>query len=375
VINSDNKKRIMFVAQAPGGVDRYLRSLLKYLDRSKYEIVMVCSQDFNREDYEKLSDYYECVTMNRAIGFNDFSATVKVRKLIENYKPDIVYAHSSKAGAIARLANLTKKCKCIYNPHGWAFNMKTSSFRKKLYLFTERFLARFCDLIICISEAEKRSALENRICEEDKLTVIYNGIDIVEYEEISKISVNKKDIGIPENTYVVGMVGRMSEQKAPDVFMKAMTMLKKEIPNLHIVIVGNGPLEAKVREYANNNGLEDSLTITGWVNDPAKYVKCFDMGMLLSRWEGFGLAIPEYMILKVPVIASATDGIENIVRNRENGILVAVDDYESAAKAVLEIKKDDRLRQYLVETAYEDVKKRFDVVRVAREHEDVLDRL
>lgn len=102
------KIKILHVAQAAGGVDRYIRMLLKYLDKEKFENILVCSQDFNREDYDGLVDSFEQIEMNRAIGVSDLSSIKEVRKLIKKYSPDIVYAHSSKAGAIARVADPKK---------------------------------------------------------------------------------------------------------------------------------------------------------------------------------------------------------------------------------------------------------------------------
>lgn len=173
-----NKKiRILHVAQAAGGVDRYIRMLLKYLDKEKFENILVCSQDFHEEDYRGLVDSFEQVEMIRAIGGNDLKAIKEVRTLIKKYNPDIVYAHSSKAGAIARIADIGLKNHCVYNPHGWAFNMRCSAKKKAIYTMIEKIAAPFCDKIICISDAEKQSALDKKICKEDKLQVIFNGVD------------------------------------------------------------------------------------------------------------------------------------------------------------------------------------------------------
>lgn len=112
-----NKIRILHVAQAAGGVDRYIRMLLKYLDKDKFENILVCSQDFHKEDYNDLVDYFEQIEMTRAIGGSDLKAIKAVRKLIRKYNPDIVYAHSSKAGAIARVADIGLKNHCVYAFH------------------------------------------------------------------------------------------------------------------------------------------------------------------------------------------------------------------------------------------------------------------
>ena len=134
--NEYNKKiKILHVAQAAGGVDRYLRTLLKYLDKDKFENIVVLSQDFKKEDYKDIADTFISIKMERAIGKHDIEAIKQLRKLIKKYAPDIVYAHSSKAGAIARVANIGMKNYCIYNPHGWAFNMQVSKKKQSLYTF------------------------------------------------------------------------------------------------------------------------------------------------------------------------------------------------------------------------------------------------
>ena len=169
-----NRIRVVHIAQAAGGVEQYIKMLLKYMDSTKFENILIASQDYHVENYANLVDAFELVDMSRAIGMNDLKTAIKVRALIKQYKPDIVYAHSSKAGAIARIADLGLKNHLLYNPHGWAFNMKCSAHKKKLYMTIERVAAPFCDRIICISEAERKSALNKKICADNKLQVIFN---------------------------------------------------------------------------------------------------------------------------------------------------------------------------------------------------------
>lgn len=103
--------------------------------------ILVCSQDFHEEDYRDLVDSFEQVEMSRSIGGNDLKAIKAVRALIKKYNPDIVYAHSSKAGAIARVADIGLKNRCVYNPHGWAFNMRCSAKKKAMYTAIEKIAA------------------------------------------------------------------------------------------------------------------------------------------------------------------------------------------------------------------------------------------
>lgn len=369
------KIKILHVAQAAGGVDRYIRMLLKYLDKEKFENILVCSQDFREKDYKNLVDFFEQVKMDRAIGSNDLKAIGEVRRLIKRYNPDIVYAHSSKAGAIARVADIGLKNHCLYNPHGWAFNMRCSAKKKAMYTAIEKIAAPFCDKIICISDAEKQSALDKKICREDKLQVIFNGVDIEAYENGIHGTVKRKDLNIPEDAFVVGMVGRISSQKAPDIFIKMAKQVKDEVPNAHFIIVGNGNQEDEIRKYAKDNGFSDSLHITGWVDDPMSYVELFDVACLLSRWEGFGLVLPEYMMAGKPIVATRVDAIPNIICNNENGLLVDADDPISASEAVLRIYSDERFKSTLIKAGRETVNKKYDIRRVSEESAKMFEEL
>ena len=366
------KIRILHVAQAAGGVDCYIRMLLKYLDKNKFENILVCSQDFCREDYDDLVSNFEQIEMKRAIGWNDVTAIVEVRKLIKYYKPDIVYAHSSKAGAIVRVADIGMKNYCIYNPHGWAFNMRCSNKKKILYTVIEKLAAHFCDRIICISDAEKQSALKKHICHENKLQVIFNGVDIEAYKNGVHGTIKRKDLDIPDDAFVVGMVGRISPQKAPDVFIKAARMIKEIIPNSHFIIVGNGEQENDIRKYAEENGFSDSLHITGWVENPLNYMELFDVACLLSRWEGFGLVLPEYMMAGKPIVASRVDAIPDIVKDGENGLLVEIDDVEETVQAIMTIYQNPQIRRNIIKGGAQSIKL-FDAKRVSLEHQIIFE--
>ena len=367
--NEYNKKiKILHVAQAAGGVDRYLRTLLKYLDKDKFENIVVLSQDFKKEDYKDIADTFISIKMERAIGKHDIEAIKQLRKLIKKYAPDIVYAHSSKAGAIARVANIGMKNYCIYNPHGWAFNMQVSKKKQSLYTFIEKVETPFCNKIVCISNAEKKSALDKNICRENKLQVIFNGIDIEAYKQPYEHCIQRSNLNIPENAFVIGMVGRISKQKAPDVFVEAAKKIKDKIKNAYFVIVGNGDMEAEIKKYIVNHNMQNCFHITGWVENPMEYIRLFDVACLLSRWEGFGLVLPEYMLAGKPIVASKVDAIPDIIKSGENGILVEPDNAEDVKNEILRLYSDKSFRQKLVMQGQADVKK-FDVQRVAAEHQ------
>lgn len=104
-------------------------------------------------------------------------------------------------------------------------------------------------------------------------------------------------------------------------------------------------------------------------------MKLFDIGLLLSRWEGFGLVIPEYMMAQVPIVASKIDAIPDLIVDHQNGLLVPVDSPETTAEVVIELLKNKTLAKKLVENGYKDVNSKFDIKRVAREHESIFEKI
>lgn len=353
--------RILHVAECIGGVDRCLRSLLKY---STCENIVVLSQLYNLDEYKELTTYAETMYMSHSVGFSALKEALELHKIIKKYNPDLVYAHSSIAGAITRLACIGLKVKVVYNPHGWSFNMESN--KKKIYILLEKLMAHFCDAIICISDAEKDSALREKICAEEKLHVIYNGIDVDGY--------TKQEIKLPfpKDAFVVGMVGRICKQKAPDIFVKMASEVQKKVRNSYFVIVGDvleGAIEERqeIEELVKKLGV--NLLITGWVNNPMAYMEQFDVGCLLSRWEGFGLAIPEYMLTKTPIVATKVDAIPYLIQDGENGLLVDKDDWKTAAKKVICIEDDKNKREMMIQHGIENVWEKFDAKRVSSECE------
>ncbi|MFH4353148.1 glycosyltransferase family 4 protein [Lactobacillus helveticus] len=364
------KIRVLHVAEAAGGVERYLQTLFKYSDKEQVENILVCSQNYDYKKFKTLADRVIVLRMAHDIEpSSDIKVERTLRRIIKQLKPDIVYAHSSKAGAFARIADLGLNNKVIYNPHGWAFNMQQSAKKKEMYKWAEKISAHFCDKIVCISDAEKESALREKICKPSKLQVIYNGIDLEEIEKTTPMS--RAQLGIPEDAFVVGMVGRLSKQKAPDTFVKSAKLIKEKIPNAFFLMVGDGELRDQVESLINQYDLGSSFLITGWVDNPTAYMKIMDVGMLLSRWEGFGLVLPEYMACGVPIIDTNVDAIPNIVRNNENGLLVEKDNYCEVANQVMALHNDFEIRNRIVKKAAQCVHSKFNGSRVAQESRDI----
>lgn len=371
------KIKVLHVVQCAGGVDCYLRMLFTYMNRNEFEEILVCSPDFHKEDYEKLVDSFEVVDMCNKLSLKkDSKAVVTVRHLIMQYKPDLVYCHSSKGGGIGRLAAYGLGIPVIYNPHGWAFSMKGSKVKSLMYLNIERALSHLTSQFIVISNYEKMIAVQKHVCKPKRMKVIFNGIDFKQVDkQVSLSRVSRGSLGIPEDAYIVGMVGRISVQKAPDIFVKAASTIKKMIPKAWFVIVGDGDEKLEIEKLALDFGIANYLTITGWVDNPLAYANLFDQAVLLSRWEGFGLVLAEFMKLGKPIVATAVDAIPDLITDYENGLLVEMDHPDKVAEAVYNIYRDNQLKNALVENGEMRANALFNVSRVAKEHERLFERL
>lgn len=369
--------RILHVAQAAGGVDRYLQMLIPRLHTYGFHQMLLCSQDYEKTDYDGCVDDFMQADMCQSLKPHAVLKCINAVKIaIRKFKPDIVYCHSSLAGGFGRLACIGSGVKVVYNPHGWAFDIKGSKAKRLVYLTLEKLLANITDKIVLISNAEKLSAVINHIAPLKKLKVIFNGIDFAKLQQgLDKGVGSRQELGIGNNAYIVGMIGRISKQKAPDIFVKMAAKVVKRIPTAEFVIVGDGDMKPLIIAEATRFGIVEKLHITGWVDCPAKYLASMDCAVLLSRWEGFGLVIAEYMYAQKPIVATGVDAIPDLVTNDVNGLLVNADDPTAASEAVVRLFNDKALSHKLTENAYNKVIACYNVERVVTEHIDMMNEL
>ena len=369
------KIRVVHVAEAVGGVERHLYALLKNSDSQEVENYFIASQHYELEKFQEyVSGSYQLEMAHTISPHGDRVAIKQIRKIVKKISPDIVYAHSTKAGALVRIALIGIHIPVIYNPHGWAFNIVQSKKKELAYKLIEKVQIPFTKKVVCISEAEKNSAIQNHICSTNKIQIITNGVDFELLDQAQKIT--RKDLGIPEDAFVVGQVGRLTEQKSPDVFVEMAEKIKEVIPNSFFVMVGDGNLESEVRSLIKAKELDDSFLITGWVNNPTSYLNCFDVATLLSRWEGFGLALVEYMYGSVPLVSTKVDAIPYVVDDGVDGLLVDPNSANEAAQAVIRIYEDPTLANKLVTNGLNMAKEKYDIRRVVKQtqqlYQDVL---
>lgn len=319
-----------------GGVEIYTKMLIEHTYKS-YDTALICTSKYNK----KLLPENACTTYDvdvpREISvLKDLKAVLKIRRIIKKEKPNVVYCHSSMAGAIGRIAAIGLGCKVIYNPHGWSFDMDVSSEKKMFYRFLEKILAMATDKIITISNHEKEIALKNKICSENKIEVIYNGIDL---DKCKAIKSSKTQFGYNKKDFIVGCAARLSEQKDPLLFADVAGCIAKNDPDARFIWVGDGELEEEFITALKRNNVFDKTRVTGWVNNACEYISIFDVAVLFSKWEGFGLCLAEYTALGKPVVATNVGAVSEIIQDGICGKVLNCRNPELIADKILAYKK------------------------------------
>lgn len=366
---------VLHIAEAGEGVDRYLRHLIPLMN-DNIRHYLLCSQKYDVRKYQGIVEKTIQMEMGRMMTpVHLYKTLTHIRKIIREIDPDIVYCHSSFGGGLGRIAAIGIDTKVVYNPHGWAFNIPYG-IKPKIYRFLERLLTCFTDKIIAISDFEKQNAIKNRVANEEKIEVIYNGIDLNETVRKSfDNNITRNSLQIPNSAFVVGMTARICETKSPDVFVKAAKIIKDKVPNAYFMMIGDGELKEDIEKLISKVGIKDCTRITGWVDNPLPYVRLLDVGLLLSRWEGFGFALTEYMKLEKPIVATNVCAIPNLIKDGMNGLLVEMDDYNAVAESVIKIYRDSSLKKTLILNGIDEVNNKYDINRVAKQHIDLFERL
>lgn len=353
-------KKILHICQSNiGGTTEYIYLLIKNLDKNKYENILVCPSSGNiKIKISELGIKIYSLEMIREISFfKDLKDILELRKIIKRENPNILFLHSSKAGALGRIASIgLKNLKVLYNPHGWAFTMDCSEKKKKFYALIEKVLSFFTYKIINISEDEYRKAIAYGI-NSKKMVIVENGIDIEKYKENSKIKFLDK--------FVIGFVGRLSEQKNPMFLIKICEeLIRRKEKEFIFYIVGDGELRDEFEKEIKDKKLEQYFFVRGWSEKVEEEIRNFDVALMISKWEGFGLVVCEYMAALKPIIAVAIGGVKNIL-DEKNSFYIKDFSEKKFVESILKVRyKNKEEVNFKKEKAYNDVKTKFTIKNV-----------
>ncbi len=339
-----------------GGPTYNVAYLTKYLS-SNYE---TCLLGGDREEGEASSKHILdelglkpiiLPQLQRSVSlFSDLNAFLAIRRIIKEFKPDIVHTHASKAGALGRLAAISCKVPCIVHTfHGHVFHSYFGAFKTYVFKQIERLLAKKTDVIIAISELQMHElANVYKIAPPHKFKVVPLGFDLRKFREgqDEKRIAFRKRYGLKTDDIAIGILGRLVEIKHHTFFIDLVARAQND--KVKFFIVGDGHLMQHLQEYASNKGINwihmpeakdtaaRQLTFTSWMTQTDIFFAGIDIVALTSKNEGTPVSLIEAQASGKPVITTNVGGVENILPNAYP-YCYAVDDFEGFWKGLNEL--------------------------------------
>jgi glycosyltransferase involved in cell wall biosynthesis len=371
-----------------GGPAFHVAILTKHLQK-EFEVKLLAG---TKQDSEESSDYIiremgltftPLREMKRSLHpWRDFKSYREIRKIIREYKPDIVHTHAAKAGALGRLAAYHERVPVIIHTfHGHVFHSYFHPLKTKVFLKIERYLSRLSSAIVAISDRQKRElTLHYRVCEPAQVHVIPLGFDLSRFQEDTarKRREFRERFLLEEDEIAVGIIGRVVPVKNHSLFISsAAHVLGKTSKRVRFFIIGDGESRGAVMQEARRLGIEycyfpdekkrTALTFCGWVKNIDKCIAGLDIVALCSFNEGTPVSLIEAQAGGRAVISTNVGGIENVVRPGETALLVSGHNFNDFSDALLRLIEDDALRKRLSDNGWEFVKEKFHYTRLIRE--------
>ena len=322
----------------------------------------------------------------------DMKAIWRIFRILEKQKPDIVHTHTAKAGFSARLTvfiyNLLfrRKIQIVHTFHGHVFEGYFSKFKSKVFTFIERMLARMTNVIIAISETQKRELVEKyRIASADKIKVIELGLNLQPFLNCDlQRGRFRRRWGIDDQVLLVGIIGRLVPIKNHQMFLQGVKHFIAENPHVRatFLVLGDGELREKLESFSRRNGLTEHVRFLGWVRDVAAVYADLDVLALTSMNEGTPISIIEAMASSVSIIATDAGGVADLVGTTcgyaeqngfkvcQRGILCTKNDPQGFARGLKHLISEDPVqRGQRIERARTYVEQRYPQHRLLRDME------
>jgi len=351
-----------------GGGERVMFDIVESL-KDDFEFIVFAPKGVFLEKLNKLGIKTKEFKKQDSIG-----KIKEIKKEIKQERPDILHPHGTRAAIFSRLAvlGMKKRPKIVYTLHGFHIIRKPFLLRLPLIIF-ERFLNHLTDVLVCVSDADKKSVLKYKTISEKKIVVIKNGIDIQRFQiEKSLIEKKKREVGL-ENNFVITFVGRLHPQKDPLTILKALKIILGKVEDIKLLIVGTGPQRKSLEEKARKMGLENYVKFLGTRDDIPIILNLSDIVVLSSKWEGLPLVPLEAGASKKPFLGSDIEGIREAVIEGKTGFLFK--GKKDLAQMILKLYRSKELRKKMGEKGFLFVLENFNKKKMAKNYKNLYQKI
>jgi glycosyltransferase involved in cell wall biosynthesis len=264
---------------------------------------------------------------------DDLAVIWQLARLMRRERFSIVHTHSSKAGVLGRLAaRIARVPVIVHTFHGFSHHEFMSSRRRWAYLTIERLMRRTTHAFLAVAPQVAREAVEMRLAPPGGILVVPSAVDLDVIPTVSDPRL-RAELGIAQDDRLVGTVGRLDFQKAPLGFVRMAARVAAVRPGTRFVMVGDGTLLSETRAEARRLGVE--VIFTGVRPDAARIAACFDVYVVASLYEGLGRALTEALASARPVVATAVNGVVDMIEPGSTGLLAPPADPEALARNVV----------------------------------------
>jgi len=293
-------------------------------------------------------------------------AFIRLFRLLRRVHPHIVHTHTAKAGFLGRLAaRLAGVPVIVHTYHGHVLSEYYSPLRTWVLRRMECLMACLTSSIVAVSKQVKRDLVAYGVAPPEKIVVIPLGLDLEPFRRCKELRGEfRRELGLNEETKLVGIVGRIFPIKNHRLFLEAAARVAAENPTAYFVIVGDGIMRGEMQRHACALDIADRVIFTGWRRDLPSIYADLDLLVISSNNEGTPVAAIEAMAAACPVVATRVGGITDVIVDGKNGCLVPPRDTTALANAILQLLQDRETASRMAEEAALTVHQRFNVARL-----------
>lgn len=350
-----------------GGGESHVLDLVENLDKDLYTpIVLSFTDGPMMERLKEMNIKGEVILTEKPF---DVRKWPKVLRFLKENEIEIVHAHGARALSNVFWATKKLNLPLINTIHGWTFHADQNFFLKNWRILGEWFLTNKADLNISVSESNFKEGVETINLKRSK--IINYGINLRKFNPNKHFNDIRHQYNVPDDKILVGYLARHTIQKDPLTMIKAASLVVKKNPNVYFLLIGDGDLKEPMLEDLKKYNLNSNVIVDHFRQDIPDVLSAIDIYCLPSLWEGLPIGLLEAMAMKKAIIATPVDGTKEVISNNENGILIPTQSPEKLAEAILYLAGNKEVKEKFGQKAFDVVKEKFSVKRMAEEVEHV----